>query len=107
MDSVDKLHALYPTARIFAMGVNPYAGCNFATCGTLVEPGERAAAANAGLLSECASRAWLTCVITYDALEDPENADHLDDSVDSGDGIHPDNDGALIIAQAVYASATW
>lgn len=107
LDSIDYLHAAHPRAKVFAIGVTPYAGCDNLTCPNLVEPGARAAAANAGLLSECASRPWLTCIIPYDALEDPNNPDHLRPSMDSGDGIHPNNTGAAAIARSVFDSAVW
>jgi hypothetical protein len=108
LDSVDLLHTTYPQARIYALGVLPYAGCDFVTCGTLVEPGARAAAYNAALQTACASRPWLTCVIEYTAFEDPEAADHLKPPPDGcEDRIHLKDPLSAQLAQTVYDAGRW
>lgn len=107
MDTVDWLHANKPNARIFAIGVLPYKGCDNITCPSLVDPGERAAAANSGLQTECASRAWLTCILPYDDFEDPDNPDELLPAYACADEIHLVNAGSAALAQHVYDSSTW
>lgn len=107
LDSVEHLHAALPRARVLAFGVLPYAGCDVPTCGTLVAPGERAAAYNAALREACSARPWLTCIIPYADFEDPAAADHLLPAYACEDGIHLVNAGSAELAAQVYAAATW
>lgn len=107
MDAVDHIHAAYPRARVGISDVTPYAGCNEATCPSLVRPGPRAAAYNARLLEACAVRPWLMCAFPYAALEDPGNANHLRQDIACADGIHLLAGGHAEIATALYALRAW
>jgi lysophospholipase L1-like esterase len=107
LDSVDLLHANHPTARIFVVGVLPYAGCSALVCPSLVAPGARAQAYNAALATACASRAWLRCVSPYASFEDEVQADHLRASIACADGIHLEDEGSAELAATVYSAATW
>jgi hypothetical protein len=105
---VDYLHSAYPNARIFVIGVLPYAGCVPALCPTLVEPGPRAEAYNTALQAACASRSWLTCILPYANFEEPGTPDHLKASLAcDDDNLHLENAGSALLANLVYTSATW
>jgi len=107
MDSVDLLHSTQARARIVVFGEMPYAGCDNATCPGLVAPGPRATAYNARLQAECATRPWLTCLLPYEEMEDPENADHLLPAYACSDGIHLVNAGSAFLAQKVFNVGGW
>lgn len=105
LDAADHLRATYPRAQVLAVGVLPYAGCTI--CGINPSPGARAAAYNAALVSACASRPWLTCLVPYDDFEDPQNADRLLPAYACEDGSHLINAGSAALAQEVYDAGTW
>lgn len=105
LDAADHIRNAHPTARLLLLGVLPYGGCTI--CGTNPNPGPRAAAYNAALLNACASRAWLTCLVPYEAFEDPASADRLRPEYACGDMIHLVNAGSAALAQTVYDGATW
>lgn len=108
MDSVDYVHATYPNARVFVIGVLPYAGCSPVVCPSLVEPGLRARTYNADLSTACAARSWLTCVLPYSAFEDPEDPDHLSATYAcEADLIHLKDAGSAEFADQVYSAASW
>lgn len=107
LDAIDYLHSTYPRAGVGISGVTPYAGCDNATCPSLVRPGPRAAAYNARLLEACAARPWLMCTFPYAALEDPENSDHIRPAIACADGIHLLVGGHEAIAGMLYALRTW
>jgi hypothetical protein len=107
LDAVDYLHVTYPRATVGIAGVTPYAGCDMATCPSLVRPGPRAAAYNVALLAACTARPWLLCTFPYDTLEDPEEADHIRPDIACPDGIHLLVGGHAEIAALLYALRTW
>lgn len=104
LDGVDWIHATYPRANVILFGVLPYAGCDNATCPSLVNPGNRARLYNAAMLSACASRPWLRCLAPYSAFEDPQNPDHGNPSMVCADGIHWQSAGGHLIGDYLYAA---
>jgi lysophospholipase L1-like esterase len=107
IDAADFLRATYPTAQVLLVGVLPYAGCDVATCPSLVQPAARASAYNTALLTACASRPWLTCILPYAALEDPSQPDYLLPAYACADGIHLVNAGSAALAASIYSTGSW
>lgn len=107
LDSVDYIHVTYPNARVFVIGVLPYASCSVAVCPSLVDPGLRARTYNARLAEECATRSWLTCISPYDTFRDGETDNLSATYACVADGIHLKNEGSAELASQIYTSATW
>jgi hypothetical protein len=107
MDTVDYLHSTHPGARIFAIGVLPYASCDAGTCPSLVDPGERAREYNRILRVECASRPWLTCVMPYDTFKEPGTDNLSSTYACEADYIHLNDVGSEQLASEVLNSGRW
>lgn len=107
MDTVDWLHTHQANARIFAIGMLPYASCDVGTCGILVEPGPRSVAADAALVAACSTRPWLTCIFPYNSFRDGTTHNLSPTYACASDFIHLKQAGSTEFARQVYASATW
>ena len=109
MDGIDKIHNRHPKAKVIAVGVLHYAGCQPGMCSplSLVRAKERVEAYNAAFLAECDARPWLRCTSPAAEFEDPENPGHLRPDLVSDDGLHPNGEGHGQLTLRIREKRIW